>query len=192
MTISHFYCITLHILYLHPYHNTNKVSMFVAWFYERKSRRTRTKHTLIITRITLQLFFNFVTSINNQDTSYLGPVIEIFNCTHWTTLSSFFMIMICTLYSHILVSKQWYYEHTLNSKNQFSIYIIYNYLLVKSLMPLSPSINFVHHCSSFSSHNYHWCVFMISHNFIPSAIMIFSRHRNTCPRILPRGLVTVL
>ena len=66
-----YHCIGVHILYLHPYHNTNKVSIFVAWLYERKSRLTRTNHTSIITRITLQLFFNFVTSIYNQDTPYL-------------------------------------------------------------------------------------------------------------------------
>ena len=123
-----YHCIGVHILYLHPYHNTNKVSIFVAWLYERKSRRTRTNHTWIITRITLQLFFNFVTSIYNQDTPYL---FSVDSNNFRPTWSSFLRIMKCTLYNHILVSKQWYYEHILNSKNQFSIYIIYTCLLVR-------------------------------------------------------------
>ena len=123
-----FHCIRVHILYIRPYHNTNKVSIFVAWLYERKSRRTRTNHTSIITRVTLQLFFNFVTSIYNQDTPYL---FFVDSNNFRPTWSSFLRIMKCTLYNHILVSKQWYYEHILNSKNQFSIYIIYTCLLVR-------------------------------------------------------------
>ena len=117
-----FHCIRLHILYLHPYHNTNKVSMFFAWFYERKSRRTRAKHTSIITRTTLQLFFNFVASINNQDTSYLffrwfewfqDDIIIIFYDYDMYSPQSHIGFKTMVLWAHIKLEKPVFHIHNI-------------------------------------------------------------------------------